>query len=163
MVRGLAAILFGVLMLLSPGASLASLVILFGVYSLVEGVTSLVLAFRKAEGRTGTWVLHALVGIGAGVLTFTYPGLTAVALYGIIAGWAIVTGIVEIFVASELRRAGGSVGTITFAGVASILFGALLIALPRAGIVALVTLIAVLAISSGIAWVMFGVRLHRLA
>ena len=114
--RGIAAILFGVFALLWPGATLASLVVLFGLYSLVEGGTSLVLAFMKAEGRTGTWILHALVGIGAGILTFAYPGITAITLYAIIAGWAIAKGIVEILVASDLRHAGGDVGTIVFAG-----------------------------------------------
>jgi uncharacterized membrane protein HdeD (DUF308 family) len=158
--RGIAAVLFGVLALLWPGATLASLVLLFGIYSLVEGVTSLVLAFMRAEGRTGTWVLHALVGIGAGILTFVYPGITAIALYAIIAGWAIATGIVEIFVASELRDAGGDVGTVVFAGILSILFGTLLIALPAVGVMALVGTIAAFAFLSGIAWVTFGVRLH---
>jgi uncharacterized membrane protein HdeD (DUF308 family) len=96
-------------------------------------------------------------------LTFAYPGLTAVALYAIIAGWAIATGIIEILVASELKGLGGSVGAIVFAGIVSMFFGALLIALPAYGLVALVSLIAVMAIMSGIAWVAFGVRLHRLA
>ena len=161
--RGVAAIAFGILTVVWPGASLASLVLLFGVYSLVEGITSLALAFVQAEGRTGTWVLHGLVGIGAGILTFTYPALTSIALYAIIAGWAIATGIVEIYVASELRGMAGGVGTIVFAGIVSILFGALLVALPAAGVVALVSVIAAMAIMSGIAWVAFGVRLHRLA
>jgi uncharacterized membrane protein HdeD (DUF308 family) len=161
--RGVAAILFGILTVLWPGASLASLVLLFGVYALIEGLTSFVLALMRAEGRTGTWVLHALVGIGAGVATFVYPGLTAMALYTIIAGWAIATGIVEISVAFELRDVGAKVGAIVFAGVVSILFGAILVALPAAGVVALVGVIAALAILSGISWVAFGVRLHRLA
>jgi len=157
--RGAAAIAFGLFTLVWPGTSLASLVLLFGAYSLVEGFTSLVLAFMRAEGRTGTWIVHAIVGMGAGILTFTYPGLTAVALYGIIAGWAIATGIVEIVVAAVLRDA----GAIVFAGIVSIFFGALLIALPAAGVLALVSLVAVLALMSGAAWVSFGMRLHRFA
>jgi len=96
-------------------------------------------------------------------LTFVYPGITAIALYAIIAGWAIATGIVEIFVASALRGAGGGVGSIVFAGIVSILFGILLIALPAAGVVALVSLIAAMAVMSGAAWVTFGVQLHRVA
>lgn len=161
--RGLAAIVFGVLTLVWPGSALVSLVLLFGAYSLIEGLTSLVLAITRAEGRTGIWILHALVGIGAGVLTFAYPGITAIALYAIIAGWAIATGIIELYVASVLRDVGGKVGTIVFAGIVSILFGALLVALPVAGVVALVGVIAALAIMSGTAWVTFGVRLHRIA
>jgi uncharacterized membrane protein HdeD (DUF308 family) len=160
-VRGVAAILFGILTVVWPGASLASLVLLFGIYSLVEGLTSLVLAFTGAEGRTGVWILHALIGVGAGIATFAYPRLTAVLLYAIIAGWAVATGIVEIIVASQLRAV-GRVGSIVFAGVVSILFGALLFALPAAGVVALVGVIAAFAIMSGIAWVSFGMRLHRL-
>ncbi len=161
--RGVAAIVFGILTVVWPGASLATLVLLFGAYSLVEGFTSLALAFMKAEGRVGTWILHALVGIGAGIVTFVYPGITAVALYAIIAGWAIATGVIEIVVASVLRGAGGRVGAIVFAGIVSILFGVMLIALPVAGVVALVSLIAAMAVMSGIAWVTFGVRLHRFA
>jgi len=79
--RGLAAIAFGVLTFMWPGASLASLVLLFGAYSMVEGFTSLMLAVTRAEGRTGVWILHAIVGIGAGLLTFSYPAITAIALY----------------------------------------------------------------------------------
>jgi uncharacterized membrane protein HdeD (DUF308 family) len=162
-VRGVAAIAFGVLMVVWPGASLAALVVLFGVYAIVEGFTSLGLAFMKAEGRTGIWIVHAIVGVAAGVLTFIYPGITAIALYAIIASWAIVTGIVEISVASSLRSLGGHVGAVVFAGVVSILFGILLLALPAAGVVALVSLIAAMAVMSGIAWVTFGVQLHRVA
>jgi uncharacterized membrane protein HdeD (DUF308 family) len=163
-VRGAAAILFGILTLVWPGASLASLVLLFGIYSLVEGLTSLALAFVHAEGRTGVWILHALVGLGAGILTFSYPGITAVSLYTIIAAWAVVTGVIELVVASRLRSAGrGAAGRVLFAGIVSILFGALLVALPGAGVVALVSIIATLAILSGIAWMSFGLRLHQLA
>jgi len=161
-VRGVAAILFGILTVVWPGASLASLVLLFGIYSIVEGLTSLVLAFARAEGRTGTWVLHALVGVGAGVATFAYPALTAVALYALIAGWAVATGIIEIAVASQLRGSGRG-GSIVVAGVVSSPGGGLLVALPAAGVVALVGVIAALAIMSGMAWVSFGMRLHRLA
>jgi uncharacterized membrane protein HdeD (DUF308 family) len=161
--RGFAAIVFGVLAIAWPGASLASLVLLFGVYSLVEGGTSLGLAFMHAEGRTGTWVLHALIGVGAGILTFSYPALTAVALYGIIAGWAIATGVVEIFVALALRDVAANVGSIVFAGSLSILFGVALVVFPAAGVLTLVGIIAAFAILSGAAWVGFGVRLHRLA
>jgi uncharacterized membrane protein HdeD (DUF308 family) len=161
--RGLAAIVFGVLTILWPGASLASLVLLFGVYALVEGATSLGLAFMHAEGRTGTWILHGLVGIGAGILTFTYPAISAIALYAIIAGWAIATGIVEIVMASDLRGIVGSVGSIIFAGIVSVLFGIVLVALPAAGVRALVGVIAAYAIISGIAWVTVGMRVHRLA
>lgn len=159
--RGIAAIVFGILTVAWPGASLATLVLFFGAYAIVEGSTSLALAFMKAEGRVGTWIFHAIVGIGAGIVTFAYPGITAVALYAIIAAWAIMTGIVEIFVASVLRDVGGRVGAVVFAGIVSILFGVLLIALPAAGVVALVSLIAAMALMSGIAWVTFGVRLHR--
>ena len=161
--RGVAAIAFGVLTIIWPGASLASLVLLFGAYSIVEGFTSLSLAFMKAEGRTGTWVIHAVVGVGAGVLTFVYPGITAIALYAIIAGWAIATGVVEMVVAARLRGLGGRVGAVVFAGIVSVLFGVLLIALPAAGVLALVSVIATLAVLSGIAWVTFGVQLHRFA
>jgi uncharacterized membrane protein HdeD (DUF308 family) len=161
--RGLAAIAFGVLTFMWPGASLASLVLLFGVYSMVEGFTSLMLAVTRAEGRTGVWILHAIVGIGAGLLTFSYPAITAIALYTIIAGWAIATGVVEIAVATELRSLGGSVASIVFAGVVSILFGVLLVALPAAGVLTLVGFIAAMAIMSGVAWISFGMRLHRVA
>jgi len=161
--RGAAAIVFGLLTLVWPGASLASLVLLFGAYSLLEGATSLGLAFMRAEGKLGTWLLHAVVGLGAALVTLGYPALTAVALYSIIAVWAIATGIVEIVMASQLRALIGSVGSVVFAGVVSILFGIALVAFPAAGILALVGVIAAYAIMSGIAWVSFGMRVYRLA
>src|SRR5271170_7294566 len=144
--RGLAAIVFGILTIVWPGASLATLVLLFGVYALVEGATSLRLAFMHAEGRTGTWILHGLVGIGAGILTFSYPGISAIALYAIIAGWAIATGIVELVMASDLRGIVGKVGSIVFAGIVPVLFGIVLVALPAASVRALVGVIAAYAI-----------------
>src|SRR5678815_2901282 len=122
-VRGVAAIAFGVLTLIWPGKALATLVLLFGLYALIEGVTSAVLAVMRAENQTGTWVLHAIIGIGAGLITFVYPHLTAIGLYAIIAGWAVATGVIEIMFASQMKGVLDRVGLIVFSGVVSILFG----------------------------------------
>jgi uncharacterized membrane protein HdeD (DUF308 family) len=161
-VRGVAAVAFGVLTLIWPGKALATLVLLFGLYALIEGVTSAVLAIMRAENQTGTWVLHAIVGIGAGIITFVYPHLTAIGLYAVIAGWAVATGVIEIMFASQMKNVLDRVGWIAFSGVASILFGVLLILFPATGVTALVVLIAAYAISSGIAWLVAGARLRRL-
>ena len=94
-VRGVAAIIFGALTFVMPQASLTALVLLFGGYALVDGVFSLVGALRPTDSTRPWWalLLHGIAGIAAGVVTFLYPGLTAVVLVYVIAAWALITGV----------------------------------------------------------------------
>jgi uncharacterized membrane protein HdeD (DUF308 family) len=161
--RGLAAILFGVLALAAPSIGLFALVITWGAYAIADGVANLVLASRasRARVRVGWYVFEAIVSIAAGVATLVYPGITAMVLVFLIAGWAVLTGIFEIGAAIELRKVVRGEWMLALAGVLSIGFGGLLFAFPGAGALALVWLIASYAILFGVLLCGLGVRLRR--
>src|SRR5712691_4640377 len=132
--RGIAGVIFGVLAFLFPTMTLASLVLLFGAYAVVDGILSIVAAF---------------VGIAAGVITFMLPGLTALVLLWVIAGWAIATGVLEIIAAIRLRKHVTNEWWLGLSGVASVVFGVLLFVAPVAGALAITLWIGAYAIVFG--------------
>ncbi len=164
-VRGIAAILFGVLALVWPGISLLALILLWGAYAVADGVFSIVLSARAgAGGRRWGWLFfQGLVGMAAGVVTFLWPGMTAIVLLTLIAVWALVTGIAEIVGAIELRKVIEGEWLLALSGVLSIVFGVGMLIFPSAGALAVVTIIAIYAIFFGSLLITLGVRLHRLA
>ena len=101
--RGLVAVLFGLLTFFLPGITLVTLVLLFGAYALADGVFNVIAFFRVASHQ---WALliEGVVGIIAGVVTFAWPAITAMALLYLIAFWAILTGIFEIVAGIRLRK-----------------------------------------------------------
>lgn len=161
-VRGIAAILFGILAFALPGITLTVLVLLWGAYALVDGVLSLVSAFRTTHDHRWGLLIEGLVGIGAGIVTFTWPGLTALVLLYIIAVWALITGVLELIAAFRLRRVIHDEWWLVLGGVASVVFGVLMLAMPAAGALALVWLIASYAIVFGVLMIALAVRLHGL-
>ncbi len=157
--RGLLAVIFGGLALLWPGPTLAALVLFFGAFALVDGVLALVVGARS---RWWGVVLLGLLGIAAGVLTFMRPGITALALLYLIAGWAIVRGVFEIVGAIQLRRELENEGLLVLAGLASIAFGVLIFLFPGAGALSVVWLIGAFAIWVGILMLFLAFRLKKL-
>jgi uncharacterized membrane protein HdeD (DUF308 family) len=164
LLRGLIAIAFGVLTWLQPGISLAALVLLFGAYTLADGVLGVWTAITGRKQYEDWWVLllWGLVDIGVGILTFVAPGVTALALLFYIAIWAIATGVLEIVVAIRLRREIKGEWLLILSGLASVVFGALLMAQPGAGALALLGLIAAYAVIFGVMLVILAFRLRRL-
>ncbi len=162
-IRGIAAILFGILSIAVPGASLGVLVILWGAYAIIDGGFNIALAVQRghAGGRWGWFLLEGLVSIAAGVLTFAWPQITMVVLLFVIGAWAIATGVAEIAAAITLRGVLGSEWLLGLGGVLSIAFGSLLFARPAAGALAVVWTIGIYAIMFGVLLVALGVRLHR--
>lgn len=162
-VRGIAAILFGVLALAWPGISLFSLVLLWGAYALVDGVTSLMLSGRAGrEGRRWGWLLfEGLTSIGAAVLTVAWPGITALALLMLIAVWAVLTGVSEVVAAIELRHAIRGEWLLALSGLLSVAFGVFVMAFPGAGALAVITLIGAYAIAFGVLLTALGFRVHH--
>jgi uncharacterized membrane protein HdeD (DUF308 family) len=158
--RGVLAILFGVLALVHPMSALVALVILFGIWAFVDGVSALALFF--GGWRSGWLLVVGLLGIGAGVLTFFRPGITAVGLFVVVASWAILRGIAEIALAVRLRRRIEHEGWLIFGGISSIIFGVLMIALPVVGVLALAWLIGVYALMFGGTMIGLAVRVHRM-
>src|SRR5207247_1230562 len=104
--RGLAALVFGTLVFFWPGITLVVLVLWFGAYALIDGLFAIIAAVKAAgrQQRWGSMLLEGVSGIGAGVLAFLWPGITALVLLYLIATWSILTGIFEIAAAIRLRR-----------------------------------------------------------
>jgi uncharacterized membrane protein HdeD (DUF308 family) len=150
-IRGLAAVIFGVLALAMPGIALVVLVFLFGAYALVDGVFALIGAVREAEAhnRWAHLLFVGIFGILVGAITFFFWQITAFALLYLIAAWAVVTGILELVGAFELRRHLPGDLWWVLAGLASIAFGVLLILRPLTGVLAVVWIIGIYAIVFG--------------
>jgi uncharacterized membrane protein HdeD (DUF308 family) len=158
--RGLAAIVFGVLAFVWPGVTLAALVLLWGAYALVDGVLALIAAFRTEHDHRWGLLLEGIVGIGAGVATFLYPDITALVLLYIIAAWALITGVLELVAAVRLRKVIDNEWWLILGGIASILFAIVLLAAPGAGALAVIWLIATYAIVFGVLMLGLALRLH---
>jgi uncharacterized membrane protein HdeD (DUF308 family) len=165
LIRGIAAIAFGLLAFVWPGLTLVVLVILFGAYVLADGVLAIYLALTgRTGGRHWGWILaDGLLGIVAGGIALVWPGISALALLALIAAWAIIHGIFEIVAAIQLRRVLDDEWFMALNGVISILFGIALIAWPKAGILAVAWLIGVGAIAMGIMFVVLSLRLRSLS
>jgi uncharacterized membrane protein HdeD (DUF308 family) len=149
--RGVAAILFGLVSFMLPGLSLLALVTLYGVYAVVDGAFNLVLAVRgrRTGRRWGSLVFQGVASIAAGVLTFVWPGITAFALLFVIAFWALVSGVAQVAAAIRLRKQIRGEWLLALTGMLSIALGVLLIAFPGAGALALVFWIAGYAVVIG--------------
>ena len=160
--RGVIAIIAGLVTFALPGITFAALVILFGAYALLDGILNIVGAWRAAE-RHERWVallIEGFVGIGAAVVTALWPAITALALVVIIAAWALVTGALEIAAAVRLRKYITGEWLLALSGVASIIFGVLLAAFPYAGALAIALWIGVYLVIFGVLLVSLGLRLR---
>jgi uncharacterized membrane protein HdeD (DUF308 family) len=163
--RGAAGLLFGLAALVWSGITLAVLVALFGAYALIDGLSVLVGAFRGARDDAGKrWPLFLIgaAGIVAGVLTFLWPDITALALLYLIAGWAIVRGAMEIAAAIELRKAIDNEWLLGLAGALSIVFGVLLAITPGAGALVITWMIGWYAVIVGVLLLALAWRLRKL-
>jgi uncharacterized membrane protein HdeD (DUF308 family) len=165
LLRGLAAVLFGLLTLFAPEISLTALVLLFGAYALVDGVLALVSAVRR-RGQAEHWwmlLLEGVAGIGVGVVTFVWPGISALALLYLIAAWALVTGTLEIIAAVRLRKAITGEWLLALSGIASVAFAVLLVIFPGPGALAVVLLIGAYALVAGGVLIALAFRLRSWA
>ncbi len=163
LLRGLMAIAFGILSWVQPGISLAALVMLFGVYALIDGVAGVwsSLAGHKDDGHWWVLLLWGVVGVGVGTLTLSAPGITALALLFYIALWAVATGVLQIVAAVRLRNEIKGEWLLALSGLASVAFGVVLMARPMAGAVALLWIIATYAILFGILLVVLAFKARR--
>lgn len=162
-VRGIAAIIFGILTFIWPGASIAVLVVLFGVYAFIDGVFAIISAIRAAEHhrRWGAFAIQGIVGILIGLFAFFTPISAAALFVSVVGAWAIITGIFEIVAAIRLRAHIPGEWSLILTGGLSIAFGILIFFAPLAGAVALVWIIAIYAILFGILWLNLGFRLRN--
>lgn len=163
-VRGAAAVIFGILALIWPEETILALVVLFGAFALVDGIFAVIagIAFRRYFERWWAVLLEGVAGIVLGLLTFFWPNITALVLVYFIAAWALITGVLEIVAAIQLRRIISGEWAMILSGLISILLGILLVVFPSAGAVSMVWMIGIYAIVFGISEIIFAFRLRSL-
>ena len=164
MLRGVAAIVFGVIAFVYPGLTVAVLVLLFGAWVLVDGVFRIVgaIGHRASDPDWGWHLVIGILGIIIGFLTFHAPAITALALVIYIAAWALMIGATEIAVAFKLRREIKGEWFLILMGLLSIVFAIMLLWNPLPGALALVWLIATYAIVFGFLGIILGFRLRSI-
>jgi uncharacterized membrane protein HdeD (DUF308 family) len=163
-VRGLIAILFGVLAFVLPGATGGALVIAFGIFAAVDGVLAFFAGFSSIGEDSSWWVLvlHGLLGIGIGVLTMFHPGITAMALVAYVAFWAIFVGTLQLVASIRLRRVISGELWLAIGGLLGILFGVLILLRPMEGALAVIRMIGMFALAYGIMLIAGGIRVYRM-
>ena len=161
--HGVLAVLFGLGAIVLPGLTVTVFVVLFGIFSLADGVTAFVGLFRP-QPYAPRWAqgLHVVLSVGAGIVALFWPDITALALLYLIAAWAIVIGVLRVVSAIALRKVIEHEWALALSGILSIAFGIIATARPLAGVVALAWLIGAYAILYGVSLIVLGVRLHGL-
>lgn len=164
LLRGLIAIVFGVVTFVWPQISLLSLILVYGIYAVADGVLALIAAIRGGGIAPRWWLaLGGVVSILAGALAFVWPGLTALVLIYLIGFWSIMRGALEIFGAIRLRKEIANEWTLIAAGALSVIFGLILVFAPGAGAMGLLWLIAAWAILFGGLLIFLAFRVRTLA
>src|SRR5213078_5069904 len=163
-IRGIAAIVFGIIAFAYPGLTVATLVLFFGAWVLIDGIFRIVGAIggRASDPDWGFHLIIGIIGIIIGFLTFHAPAITALALIIYIAAWALMIGATEITMAIKLRREIKGEWFLILMGLASIIFAGLLFWNPLAGAAALIWIIAWYAVIMGVLAIIFGFRLRSL-
>lgn len=155
--RGISAIMLALLILAWPSRTLLVLLVLFGIYTLIDGLLTLIAAYRTENQARRRWwlVFEGVMGIIAGILTVVLPGVSAQFVLILLAIWAITTGVAEIRSAIHLRREIVGEWVLGLGGITSVLFGLLLMGVQASPLLLIVLL-------SGYAFV-FGLLLLALA
>jgi uncharacterized membrane protein HdeD (DUF308 family) len=164
LLRGVAAIIFGVLAFAWPGMTLLTLIMFYGAFALIDGVLAVVAAITGGAPAPRWWLaIVGLLGIATGLLVFMMPGLTALVLLYFIAGWAIATGVFQIIGAIRLRKEIDDEWYLILSGVVSVLFGIGVMMAPGAGALALLWVIGIYAVVMGAIMVALAFRLKKFA
>lgn len=150
--RAIAAIVLAIVAFMYPVKALGFLVILFGVYALADGILAVIASIRglRRGDKWGAMLAEGLLGIAAGLIALTWPGITAVALALLVAAWALITGLFEVAAAIKLRKVIENEWLLILGGVLSIIFGILVMMRPGAGVITLVFLLGAYALAYGI-------------
>ena len=161
--RGLVALLFGLLILLWPGLVLGVLALLFGIYAAADGATVLVPALRASDRGAQRWLplSEGAVGVIAGLVAIVWPGLTVSGLLYVIAAWALLTGILKILTAILLRAEVENGWLLAGSGALSVLFGTILVVLAGSDVPFLAPFIGAFAVVVGLALIVFAFRLRE--
>ena len=164
LLRGVVAIVFGVMAIVWPDITLFTLIVLFGAFVLIDGVFSIAAAITRARQKNEwlPFLLQGLLGVGVGLGAWIWPDLTALGLMYIIAAWAILSGLAQIAAAIILRRQISNEWLLILGGVLSLVFGAIIAIFPGDGAIALVWLVGIYTVVFGVAIVIFAIRLRGL-
>jgi uncharacterized membrane protein HdeD (DUF308 family) len=162
--RGVVAVVFGIIAIFWPSITVLSLALLFGAYTLLDGITSLTMGFGRGAGSDRVYLITlGVLGIIAGLVALIWPQITVIVLLVIIAVWAIVAGVTQIAAAIRLRKVIRNEWFLALSGVVAVVLGILLIVQPSAGAIALVIAIATFALVWGIVLIVLGFRLRQIA
>lgn len=156
-IRGIVSITLGVMAMAWPGITLIALVGIFAAYAVLDGIATLMLGIRD---KSWAYIAHGVIGLAAGVLTFIWPSVTALALVFFIGAWAIVTGALEMAAAVRLRRVIKGEWLLALSGIMSLLFGVLVFAFPGAGAVGIAWVLGIYAAAAGFVLVTLGLRMR---
>jgi uncharacterized membrane protein HdeD (DUF308 family) len=161
--RGVFAIIYGLMALVWPGLTLEILILFFGGYVMLDGIFAIFAAFSNRAGHSKWWILllEGLVGIAAGIITISRPGLTTLVLLLVISFWAIVTGVLEIVSAIRLRKEIQGEWMLVVSGIASLILGVLILFFPSSGALTIAWLIGVYAILFGLTLINLSLRLQK--
>jgi uncharacterized membrane protein HdeD (DUF308 family) len=161
LVRGVLAIIFGIVAWIWPGLTLLTLIYLFAAYCLIDGVLDLIAIFSDAgRSRWFALLLEGILGIGAAIIAIAWPGLTALTLVWVIGAFAVISGVLRIITAIRLRAEIDNEWWMGLSGLVSIVFGILLFVWPGAGALGLVWMIGIWAIVLGVVLIAFGFRMR---
>jgi len=160
--RAAAAILLGVIAIFMPGPTLAAIVIVFGIYTIIDGILAIVAAVRGFRKKERWWpmLLEGLVGIAAGAIAIFWPGIGALALTYLVAAWALVTGAFEIAAAVRLRRVISGEWLLLIAGLLSIVLAVLVALFPGTGALLLVWWLGAYAFAYGVVSLVLALRVR---
>jgi uncharacterized membrane protein HdeD (DUF308 family) len=152
LLRGLAAIAFGIVALIWPAMTLLTLVLVYGIFAIADGVLSIIGAITDREKSSSTWLLAlvGVLGIIAGTLALVWPAFIAVGLVLYVGLWAIFRGVVDVVTAVRLRKDIPNEWMLALSGVLSIVFGFLIFMAPAVGLLAVIWVIAFCAILEGL-------------
>lgn len=162
LIRGILAIALGILMPLFPGAAIYTLAILFGAYAFVDGIVAIAAAVRSNHSD-GAWLwllAEGVLGIIVGVITFFYPGITALWLVYLFAAWALLSGILAVATALRVRQSIANEILMILFGALSIVAGIVIFFVPAAGVIAIAWTIGVYAFLAGIFLIGLAFRLR---
>jgi uncharacterized membrane protein HdeD (DUF308 family) len=159
--RGLFAVVFGVVAFVWPEVTRLALVLWFGAYLVLDAILALVIGIGPLRGtRWWPMIVTGLVGIVAGMLVLVWPDTAALTLLYLVAIWAVAKGVLEIAAAIVFRREIENEWALGLTGLASITFGVLLVAFPQAGLVGMTWTIGAYSLVAGLAQLVLAFHLR---
>lgn len=166
LLRGIVAILFGIMTFVWPGITILSLTILWGAFALVDGVMAIATAFSSTSAETSSrwWMaLAGVVGVAAGILTFLFPLGTSLGLLIFLAAWLVVAGFLQIIGAIQLRKVIDNEWLLGLVGALYVILGVSLVAFPVSGLLSVAWMVGLFAIAAGIGYISLSLRLKKIA